>query len=138
MKLVVDASVAAKWLVVEPLSAQALALLDSGNELIAPELFWAEVGNILWKKARAADLTDTEAIKRFDALSAMGLRTVANASVARDAVEFALATGRTVYDAIYVALAVRENCRFVTADERLVNGLAGTPHRAHVVWLGAL
>jgi predicted nucleic acid-binding protein len=123
MKLVVDASVAAKWRVVEALSTQALALLDSGNELIAPELFWAEVGNILWKKARAGDLTDTEAIKRFDALTGMGLRTVANASVARDAVELAPATGRTVYDAVYVALAMRESCRFVTADERLVLAL---------------
>jgi hypothetical protein len=52
--------------------------------------------------------------------------------------ELALATGRTVYDAVYVARAMRESCRFVTADERLVDGLAGTPHRAHLVWLGAL
>jgi predicted nucleic acid-binding protein len=138
MKLVVDASVAAKWLVVEALSAEALALLESGNELVAPELFWAEVGNILWKKARAGDLTDTEAIKRFDSLRSMQIRTVPNSLVGREAVELALATGRTVYDAVYLAIAVREGCRFVTADERLVNALAGTPHRAHVVWLGAL
>ena len=47
MKLVVDASVAAKWLAPEPESPFAAALLD--DELAAPDLIFAEVGNILWK-----------------------------------------------------------------------------------------
>jgi predicted nucleic acid-binding protein len=49
-RLVVDASVAAKWLVTEPLSDRALALLGGANELIAPDLLLPEVGNILWKQ----------------------------------------------------------------------------------------
>ena len=56
----------------------------------------------------------------------MDLRTVSNASLARVAVGIALATGRTVYDSLYVAFAADEGCQFVTADERLVNALAGT------------
>jgi predicted nucleic acid-binding protein len=47
-KLVVDASVAAKWLVTEPLSDKALDVLGSSDELYAPDLLLAEVGNILW------------------------------------------------------------------------------------------
>ena len=136
MKLVVDASVAAKWLVPEVLSQEAVSLLQPDNELIVPELFWAEVGNILWKKARAGELQNTDAVMRFDALASMGLRTISNAPIARMAIEVALSTRRTVYDSLYIALAMTEGCRFVTADERLVNGLAGTPYRAHVVWLG--
>lgn len=108
MKLVVDASVVAKWLVTEVLSAEALRLLQPDNELVVPELLWAEVGNILWKKARAGELPDTEAVRRFDHLASMGLRTVSNLVVARAAVGLALATGRTVYDSIYVALAMHE------------------------------
>jgi predicted nucleic acid-binding protein len=51
VKLVVDASVAAKWLVPEALSDAAVGLLNPDNELVVPDLFWAEVGNTLWKKA---------------------------------------------------------------------------------------
>lgn len=42
------------------------------------------------------------------------------------ALEIALAHRRSIYDAIYVALALRENCEMVTADERLYNALQGT------------
>ena len=48
MKWVVDASVAAKWLVPEADSPLAEALLD--DDLLAPDLLFAEVGNILWNK----------------------------------------------------------------------------------------
>ena len=137
MKLVVDASVAAKWLLAEALSVKAVGLVQLENELIVPELFWAEIGNILWKKARTGELPDTEALRRFDDLASMGLRTVSNAVIARAAVGVAVAAGRTVYDSVYVALAMHEGCRFVTADERLVNALAGTPYAVHIVWLGA-
>jgi predicted nucleic acid-binding protein len=137
VKLVVDASVAAKWLLAEALSAKAVGLVQLENELLVPELFWAEIGNILWKKARTGELPDTEAVRRFDDLASMGLRTVSNALIARAAIGVALAAGRTVYDSVYVALAMHEGCRFVTADERLVNALAGTPYAVHVVWLGA-
>jgi predicted nucleic acid-binding protein len=137
VKLVVDASVAAKWLLAEALSVKAVGLVQLENELIVPELFWAEIGNILWKKARTGELPDTEALRRFDDLASMGLRTVSNAVIARAAVGVAVAAGRTVYDSVYVALAMHEGCRFVTADERLVNALAGTPYAVHIVWLGA-
>jgi predicted nucleic acid-binding protein len=77
-------------------------------------------------------------MRRFDDLGSMGLRTVSNAVVARAAIGVALATSRSVYDSHYVALAMHEGCRFVTADERLVNGLASTPYEVHAIWLGAM
>lgn len=42
---------------------------------------------------------------------------------------------RTVYDCLYLALAVREGCQMVTADERLYNRLQGTPLAPHIVTL---
>ncbi len=98
MKFVVDASVAAKWLVAEVLSAKALEVVQPENELVVPELFWPEVGNILWKKARAGELPAAEAANRFEDLLSMGLRTVSTVVLARAALAAALATGRTVYD----------------------------------------
>jgi predicted nucleic acid-binding protein len=111
MKLVVDASVAAKWVVVEPLSDRATSLLQADHQLLVPDLFWAEIGNIFWKKARRGDLTNADCVRRFDALHEMGLETRAHAPIARDAIAIALENARTVYDSIYVALAVHENCR---------------------------
>ncbi len=54
------------------------------------------------------------------------------------ALEIALAHGRTVYDAIYVALAVARDCALVTADERLVRALGGGPLARHVKSLAEL
>jgi predicted nucleic acid-binding protein len=53
-----------------------------------------------------------------------GLPTVNGRDLAEDALAIALSTGRTVYDAMYVALAVQRESTFITADERLVNALA--------------
>jgi predicted nucleic acid-binding protein len=52
-----------------------------------------------------------------------------------EAFSIALTFDRTVYDSLYVALAVRLKADLVTADERLANALA-----AHlpVKWLGAM
>jgi predicted nucleic acid-binding protein len=64
-----------------------------------------------------------------------GFPTVPSRELAGDALAIALSTGRTVYDAMYVALAVQRDTSVITADERLVNALA-----THwpVKWLGIL
>ena len=48
MRCVVDASVAAKWFAPEDDSPVTFGILD--HELLAPDLLYAEVANILWKK----------------------------------------------------------------------------------------
>jgi predicted nucleic acid-binding protein len=53
----------------------------------------------------------------------------------KDAFALAAAHERTVYDCVYVALALQYGCEFLTADERLVNALGS---RFPVRWLGAL
>ena len=50
--------------------------------------------------------------------------------------EIALGTGRSVYDRVYLALAIALDCRLVTADERLVNAFADGPLGRHVLWVG--
>jgi len=134
--LVIDASVAAKWLVNESLSDQALSLLDPKNELIAPDLLLPEVGNVLWKKTRSGELSSQMAVERFDALLNMGVKVVAANALSRRALEIALETGRTVYDSLYLALAEATECRLVTADGRFVRALQVTPWKQWVAFLG--
>jgi predicted nucleic acid-binding protein len=140
--LVLDASVAAKWFLPragEPLAEEALALLrryaDGEIELIVPDLFWAEFGNILWKAVRAGRIPEKAATDALSDMLHYRLPTVSGRELAEDALGIALSTGRTVYDAMYLALAIRQGSILVTADERLVNALA-----THwpVRWLGVI
>jgi hypothetical protein len=48
--LVIDASVAIKWFLPEEHSISAIRLLEAGHELLAPDLIFAECGNVLWNK----------------------------------------------------------------------------------------
>ena len=140
--LVLDASVAAKWFLPraeEPLADEALALLrryaDGEIEFMVPDLFWAEFSNVIWKAVRMRRIPEQAAAQALADILHDGLLTVGGSTLAEDALAIALSTGRTVYDAMYVALAVQRESIFVTADERLVNGLA-----THwpVKWLGVL
>ena len=139
---VLDASVAAKWVLPragETLVEEAEVLLDLFARgkvgLSVPDLFWAEVGNVLWKAARAGRMSEAAARRSMDVLLGLGLPSVPVAGLAADALAVAMAFERTVYDALYVALAVSTRRTLVTADERLAHALA-----AHlpVRWLGSL
>jgi predicted nucleic acid-binding protein len=91
---------------------------------------------VLWKKARAGQLTGQEAARIVRALDQFPLTVFPSRLVLEGALEIALGTGRSVYDCVYVALAVALECPLVTADERLVNALAGGPLASHALWIG--
>ena len=59
--LVIDASIAIKWVIEEEGTSQALTLRRTAR-LLAPELLVAECANILWKKARRNELSREEAL----------------------------------------------------------------------------
>ncbi len=134
--LVVDASVVIKWHVEEVHADSARTLLrDDAPVLLAPDLLFPEIGNILWKKVRRGELTNDEA-RRIAHLVAMApLDVHPSAPLLEAALEIALLTGRTVYDCQYVSMAVKMNCRMVTADERLYNALKNGPLAAHILWV---
>ena len=135
-RYVVDANVVVKWFVPERLSERAIRLLDETQELASPDLLWPELGNVLWKKARAGQLTRQETTRIVQALDQFPVTVFPSRLVLEGALEIALGTGRSVYDSVYLALAVALDCPLVTADERLVSSLAGGPLASHVVWLG--
>jgi hypothetical protein len=58
--IIVDASVAVKWVVSESGSTEAAALLD-GDRLGAPTLWLSEASNALWAKVMRQQLTAEEA-----------------------------------------------------------------------------
>jgi predicted nucleic acid-binding protein len=121
--LVVDASVAVKWLLPEPGRPLARRLLTEGEPLCAPDLLLAEVGNALWKNIRrgmpAGPLREAWALlpPSFQRLVPMG-------ELAAAAFDLALRHDHPVYDCFYVALARRESAPLITADARLADRFA--------------
>jgi predicted nucleic acid-binding protein len=124
---VVDASVVVKWFVPEIHSDAARHLLVLPHEYVAPDLLFAETANTIWKKIRREELTAEEGQQLVADIGQIAVETVPCRALAEDAHALASATGRTVYDSMYVALAVRLNTRSITADDRLEAALRNVP-----------
>jgi len=122
-RLVIDASVAIKWVVEEEGTAEALALRRH-SRLIAPDLLVAECANILWKKVRRSELSAEEALLAARLLQAAEIELRPARSLLEEATRLAIGLDHPAYDCLYLALAASEDCRFVTADTRLVRKLA--------------
>jgi predicted nucleic acid-binding protein len=134
-RLVVDTSVAVKWFLSEVGSEDARKLLDVDHELLAPDLLFAEFGNVMWKRVRASEMTGDEAISTVTALLQVPVQVYPSSGLVVSALEIANRAQRTVYDALYLALAVSEKAPLVTADERLFNAVKDTPLAGHLMWI---
>jgi predicted nucleic acid-binding protein len=135
-RFVVDASVGVKWFVAESDTDAAVRLQDPAHELHIPGFFDIEVANIVWKKRRRGELSRAEADFIIGQLPLLPVTRHPEAPLLAAAFDLADRTQRTVYDCLYLALAAQLAAPMVTADQRLVNALQGTPEAAHVLWLG--
>lgn len=129
--LVIDSSVAVKWYIPEPGSERAALLLRSGSRLVAPDLLIPEIGNVLWERRREVPAAESEAIAVALA-SACPVSLYPSSALLQGALLVALAYERSVYDSLYLALAVSEDCPLVTADGRLSKALQSTDLRKYV------
>jgi len=117
--LVIDASIAIKWVVEEEGSALATTLRRN-RSFAAPELLVAECANILWKKVQRNELTPDEATMAAQLLQQSNIELFAMQPLLAKATELAIDLGHPAYDCMYICLAARRGLRFVTADERLI------------------
>jgi predicted nucleic acid-binding protein len=136
--LVVDASVAVKWLVPESHADAALRALRRTYSLLAPDLIWPEVGNALWKKSQRGELTAHRLVELFQDLGRAPMEIFPTRTLAAAAMMLGLRYNRTFYDSLYLALAHQRRCSFVTADRRLYNALAATPLGERLLWVEEL
>lgn len=139
--VVVDASLALKWVLSKDLTPEAHAIFrawrDNNDELLVPDLFLFEVAHILYRKQRSGPFTLERSWLAF--LSIRGrvtIRTLTPIHTFR-AFQIGNATDRSdTYDVHYLALAEREGCEYWTADERFWNATRRMFPR--VRWLGEM
>jgi predicted nucleic acid-binding protein len=125
--LVVDSSVSVKWFVAEDDSPKALQILkDYRIETLsfnAPDLIYAEFGNIIWKKQIFQNLDSKDAKFAIQEFKKISFILTPITLLFDDAYNLAVEYKRTFYDSLYLALSVRENCELVTADEKFYNAV---------------
>jgi len=134
--LVIDASVAVKWVLPEVGSEAANQL--KGQDLAAPDLWLSEAANALWRRSRRGEFSAAQANQLIaELLEAPVVSSPIEADIA-EALKIARDLGHPVYDCLYLACALRYDTRVVTGDIRFAAVAARSPaYAARVVMLGA-
>jgi predicted nucleic acid-binding protein len=120
MTLVVDASVAAKWVLPEDSAERASRLRERDDDLIAPSLIVSEIGNAIWKRVAWGEIGHRDGAAALDAAVNILTRLIPLEELAQDAFAIAVQLKHPIYDCFYLALAAREGAQLVTADKRLL------------------
>ena len=129
MTLVIDASVACKWFLNEPLSAEARGLAASEATFVAPDMILAECANAAWRRVRDGTVTPAHARAFLDSLPLWFEALPPAAELHKAAFEMAHEFGHPVHDCLYLALAEREQALLVTADRVFAARVGGSRWR---------
>ena len=132
--IIVDASVAVKWLIEEEGTDRALALRD--ETMVAPDLLLTEVGNTLRSLTLRNALTSVQAQDMFDvmAMAPIELRLMGPELVS-GALKLALRLGHPIYDCVYLALSIQTGAPMITADAKFARRVQADKELKHAVKL---
>ncbi len=133
--LVVDASVALKWLVLEDMSDVAKELYGAGDHLVAPRLITTEIANALVRKTMQGTLTSQEAKYHFNSLPQFLPDLMDVDELIEPAFDNACTLRHPIYDLLYLEAARKFDTQLVTADRRFTGRIAGTNLARHVTLL---
>lgn len=132
MRLVIDTSVAIKWLVEEELHEEARHLLAGDDLFFAPDFLAIEMANVAWKKARRKEIDAIQAreiaISHRDGEPTL----MPSTPLIERAIQIALTLDHPVYDCLYLACAEAVDGDLITADARLYRAVEGTAYETLV------
>jgi predicted nucleic acid-binding protein len=134
--MIVDASVAMKWLRPEPDTAAALQLLDRIDLTVPDSLYW-ELGHALTRLRRQRIITADAAREVWERLNGFVINRVHAGAHVDEAFDFSLRLNASFYDCLYLALAVAVDDVLVSADQRFINTATAAGLSARVVPLAA-
>jgi predicted nucleic acid-binding protein len=133
---VIDASILVKLFFDEEHSEASVQCIKTATELLAPDLLWVEAANVVWKRLRRDEITAEDAAALMEEMLRVPIVTHASLDLVAPALALAAGTGRTVYDCLYLALAIRENIPLLTGDERFANALSADPFAKRICFVG--
>lgn len=136
MNYVLDASVGIKWFLPENLSHHAHLLLEKEKGFEIPDLFLIEMDSIITKRVRTRSIDVVRAGEIASTLRDISFMITEYKAV--DSIAFRIATAYYVslYDAIYMAVAIIKDKKMITADKKLVHAVVNTPLESFVTFLG--
>lgn len=127
MTIVTDSSVIAKWIVREAGHEEAVRLLDQRYRLVCPDFALAEVANVLRRKVRTSDIKQQHAMEALERLPLYFDRFFPTGDLLLQAFEFAAQLDHSVYDCLFLALAVKEkDAVLISADDVFLQKCAST------------
>jgi predicted nucleic acid-binding protein len=136
---VLDASVAVKWVLDEPGREASLTLLDSyeaGTEdFVAPRTIREEVASALSKRFRRGQLALRQAEAAFQFLERRMPVLIDDVDLVGEALNLSLSHQLSLWECLYLALAIRHRCNVITADRRFYR--AARQHYPFVTLLGS-
>lgn len=119
--ILVDANVAVKWFLPEPLSEVAGEILQVKDILVAPDLIRVEVAAAITKRYRRGELTAVEAKEIVtlwaDVLKKGAVQVYSGLDDLAEAGRLSVDLRHAIHDCLYLAMAVRLGARFITADK---------------------
>jgi predicted nucleic acid-binding protein len=131
--LILDTSVLYDSLVDAPLSEQARALMQSDERLRAPDLVLVEIAGAITRAVRRGELTEPTAIQMHVKARRIVPETDPTEGFVERAFSLSLELKHPVSDCIFLAQAEAQADVLVTADQRLLRKLSGTPHAARAI-----
>ncbi|MDM8564804.1 type II toxin-antitoxin system VapC family toxin [Candidatus Halobeggiatoa sp. HSG11] len=132
---VVDSSVAIKWYFPEIHTEVAGLLLNPTYQLHVPQLFLLEFINVVCKKRRRGEIDNNESDFVINEIQQVPLKWHNDRSVLLKAYEIANETQRSLYDCLYLSLAISLNGKMVTADLKFYESLKSSNYIKWLLWV---
>lgn len=130
MTVVVDTNVVAYLLLgTERFVDEARACFESISSPLAPAHWEAELTNVVWMAVQAGVLPAAEGPVRLGLARRLGIESVATSTLCQGALLRAVTTGVSVYDTLFVELALRSGCPLVTFDKAVLRAFPDVAKR---------
>jgi len=111
----------------EGLESQIESAWRSESVLLVPELALAESGQVLLKKEQVGFLSSEEGDEIMSAILELPIEVVGHHNIILDALILARKYRLTVYDSIFLMLALKHNAELITTDQQLKQIFEGRP-----------
>ncbi len=132
--MIIDASVAYKWLIAETGSTEAIAWIGRGA-LRAPALMIVEVGNAVSKRVRAGELAVEGAAEQLSRLVDL-VSVIDESDYVSAALQMSVLLDHSIYDCVYLAMAEADDDRLLTADGKFAGKARQAGFGSRIVMLG--